>query len=1133
MRSRNIPVHMAHMPGQCAAAQHPNGKLLFTSGVDGTLRPHDIADAKSSWWRTDNNPQEPDVPDLPVSDMHDKPVTALSITPSGNNMATASVDGFVRIFSVSPTNASSSAPSSSSQSPSEAIVVPTVDFVQACARFAGPVRALHFSPTGSFLAAAGDEPGLLKIIMTSQPTSVNVLRAPETSPANDAIIAVQFDPRGDVVVTIGERGTVAVWDIDKCALVRTIDLNGRKASSLSWAPDADSIMFGTDRGAVVVSRDTWVLDYLLEDIGEADDDGEDDIFSVSASKDDICAVSWSANGRYALTARKDSNVALWDVYHKKVLGVWKMEQLPQSVQWHCKANAFVVLDVIGQWGIVSDVVPSHMPNPHSDNAMVDLPSVPDVPKTKKKGGGDAEDPDDCAIVKRSKRSKMKKQKLQDRKKKAAAEKEKSAATKPNAEWQGAELEDDQELENNFKFHPSDIDADDEDNDDDAASESLGSRDSEYESGSDEEVPGELADLENAGVRLPELKRKSRSHREGHGARGTRTVVAAPDPFMSSSTPASEKTNKKARILVWNLVGAVLSFDESTHDVVEIEFADAAKRTIGIKDHFGYSLGCLSETGVFLAAVKTKDHGAVVSFRPFSSWAQNPEWTQFMPADEDISVIALGKRFTAVATLPNNIVRLFSMSGLQTAAFGVPGTIVTAAAAGDMLAIVFCETGSMTLKCELMEISSVGEPASVLYSSGLMISGGSQLEWLGFTNDTSELCVYDSKGWLWVMCDARATKRWVPQVQNAAKSAECDWFWVASATSTRLLGAPCLSNERYPTAKPRPALTSVLLSAPVIERVSKSGATTVTERLGRTRLSLQRAAAAKLAADDMFDSDAEEVEMAEETVARVELEADKCTLALMEDACKHEQNMRALDLATRLHCKVSFKYAIELARHFKRNALAARVEHVAAKKIAVIEDDEEARRIAKGANGTAAGLGTSPVSMQHNAGAHMEAEHDVMDKKVLRSTSVRRMTRMQYSDDDEEAERQSPLKTPVVVRKELDVRDVTDDEEEPTGKHGDKDEKLAKNRPSQSAANMESKENRASTAASDKSIQEPRGKKRRASVPEPQVSQKVAATTTTTSSVKKAKVEVKVQQNTASADVNKRFGASFRNRFLKK
>lgn len=1114
MRGPSIRAHMAHMPGQCAMAQTPDGSVLFTSGVDAILRPHDIrvnSASANAWWRADT-PQEPNVPDIAASDVHEKAITALAVTPNGNTLASASIDGFVRIFSLSK------------QADSSATFVHDVSFVQACARFGAAVRTIDFSPSGAFLAAAGEEPGLVKIVMTAQPSSVNVLRAPAQSPGNDAIIALAFDPKGDFVVTIGERGSAVVWDVDKCILVATVDLNGRKASSVTWAPDGSALVFGTEKGAVVVSRLKWFLNFLLEDVTDGDDD--DDIFASASRKNEISTVSWSTNGRYVLTARKDCNVSLWDVYQKKVLGAWRSEHVVQIVQWHSKTNAFVIVDQIGQWGIVADVVPSHMPSPLTDAPLVQLPAIPNVRDRGKTKKGNAErtadDGDEGAAIKRSKKAKIKRQKMLDKKKKAREAKEKREKKTDN-EFDAEPEHDDQELENSFSFNPSDVEADDEDDveRDREGSEMLGSQDTDEESDSDEDVPGELAGLENGGVRLPEPSRKRGAR---SGSSGPRNICEAPTvqtPFMPSATPLSEKVNKKARILVWNLIGAVLSFDESTHDVVEVEFADASRRTVGIKDHFGYTFGCLSETGVFLGSNKTKEHGSVVSFRPFSSWALNADWTQFMPVDEDISVIALGQRFAAVATSPNNVIRIFSLSGLQTAVFGVPGTIITASAGGDMLAIVYTGPGSSMMKVEILEINSDGEAEVVMFDGGLMFCADSKLEWVGFTSDSKEFCSYDSNGWLWMMTDVRKTRRWVPVVQNAAKSAGCDWFWAASVTSEKFIGAPCLSSERYPAAKPRPGLHSISLTAPVIERITKNGKPTVAERLGRMKFKLQRAVAAKTIAEEMYNSDDDEIEVADEAVARMELETDKCVLSLMEDACRREQNLRALDLATRLHCKVSFKYAVELAKHFKRTALVSRVEHVAAKKVALFEDEERARETRTRL------MGTSPVSIQHGNDRGMAGIEDHGDSGMTTPTSPKRVAKMDFSDGEKDIKHVEKI---AKGSNEIGVTDVTDDEEEKTPAKDSRQTTTVKDEEALSNLGRLSKSQDTRRHTGDVSA---RGTKRRVSATQSQASVKASATETVTSTdtAKKAKVVSSESKNTIPA-VNPKF-QSFRNRFQKK
>lgn len=1094
MPGRPLRATFAHTPGACGLAALPSGEHALTTGSDSTLRLHDIADAPAAWWRSDAA-EEPELPDLPVTDLHEKAVGTLAVSPTGATFATGCDDGFVRLFSVRDRPAVHA------------------ELVQACARFGGPVRAVHFSPTGAFLAAAGDEPGVLKIIMTAQPSNVTVLRAPSGSPASDAIAGLAFDPSGDFVATLGERGHAVIWDVEKCKMACTVDLQGRKARCVEWAPAGARLIFGTDKGIVVVARGTWAFDHLLEDAGEDDDDG---IYAATSGKDSISALACSSNGRYLLAAREDAGISLWDTHMKKLLACWKGSEVMQRLLWHPKANAMIMIDKIGQWGLASDVVPSHMPSPHADAPTLELPDLPETgskPKKKSKGlevdfGDDEENGGD---VKRSKGAKLRKLKQQERRKKAKAAKE----SKKKRDEESDKDEEDNGLENGFTFNTSEVEADDED---ELKSREDESGSSDDESGSDEEVPGELADLENAGFRLPARKRRSRSRLEGSRLSSLPAVVAQ-DPFMPTSTPLSEKETKKKRILAWNLVGAVLSFDESTHDVVEIEFADASKRTIGIKDHYGYTMGCLTSTGVLLASPKKKEHGSLITFRPFSSWSNNSDWTQFLPADEDISIIALGQRFAAAISTPNNVVRIFSLSGIQTSVFGIPGSVVTAAANGDKLVIVYAEAGSSFLRCELLDISTLGEVEKVRYSGSLMLCPGSKLEWIGFTNDTKELCTYDSKGWLWLMIDPKVTRRWVPMMQNAAKTGECDWFWVASATSTNLIGAPCLSNERYPPAKPRPALRSLLLSAPVIEKVTKSGKPTVIERFLRTKLRLNRANAAKVDADEMFDSDDEEVGNAEDVVARMEVETDKCTLALMEEACRNEQNMRAFDLASRLHAKISFKYAVELAKHFKRAALASRVEQIAMRKIELMEEDERVRA------GLKQDLTDSPMTPNGTGriGSEEVQFHESQDvaqtrSKVAPSTGKAFVT---FDSDDDNL---------VVTKKDekaadFGVTDVTDDEEEaPNTTEVVREAETAKEPAEKEPARKES--GRKSASAKKPADQDKR--KRKAPMPESQASVKGVDKDPSTPVSKKKKTGAFAKTN-GDANAKKKF----HNRFLKK
>lgn len=895
-RSNHVSMLFAHTAGHCGAAIAAKDTLI-TTGSDTVVRLHDIRvpeGAAEPWWAKENA-EEPESVELNISEYHEKPVNAVAVAPDESTMATACDDGFVRLFSVSVSV--------------EDKEIKAEGNLLACTRFGGPVRALSFSPTGAFLAAAGDEPGLIKLIMTAQPTNVNILRA-SSSEGNEAVLAIEFDPLSDFVASIGEGGSACIWSVEKGAFVTSIELNNRKAKSIAFSHDGESLVVGTDKGAVIVSRNSWTVDRLLTDTSDGDDDEDEDDIGASGGND-VSSVAWSISNQYLLTGYADSRIYVWDLQKRAVLKTWKAEAAVQHVLWHPKHNSFVIVDELGQFGVVTDVVPSHLPKQSTGEKAVSLPVLQE----------------DEAVMKPTKSSKSNGKSSKSRRKvtsgdvkseDASAMKEDVSAGEGPDDDTGSGSSGDEEEPSRFQFafDAEELDADDEE-------ELERGRILSDTDNSDEEENGKPASEGRTNTKRV-LKSRSRRRR---GASG-KTIILS--PFVPTATPANEASAQKMRILHWNLVGVVLSFSESTHSIVEVEFADSARRSVRIKDHFGYSLGCLSEAGVLLSASKTKDHSSVVYFRPFSSWSSNSEWTQFLVDEENASVLALGSSFAAVGFEPSKTVRIFSLSGIQTDVFGLPGQLLTMVADDDQLAVVYCVPGSGLLRFDLYRISVEGEVCDVLCKGEIVVSDKAKIEWIGFARG-AELAVYDSTGALFLLSGRQSSKRWVPMLKNTASTASCDWFWPIAVSTKAVIGVPCHSNERYPVAKPRPALRTVSLIAPVVKPKAKNRKTSIEERFFQCKLELNRMKNEKEEIADKYESDDEEVTKVDERVYRAEVELDKCTLALMQEACKNEQNLRAFDYATRLHTKVSFKYAVELAKFFKRTALAARVEQVATHK----------------------------------------------------------------------------------------------------------------------------------------------------------------------------------------------------------
>ena len=870
VRSHTVCMRFAHSAGQCGSACTSDGKVLLTSGSDCAVRLHDIRTNEESepWW-ADERSNEPNASQLSLSGTPETPLNAVALTTSNNLLATACDDGYVRLYSFSFQIQDS--------------IQAEAELIGSC-RFSGSVNALAFSSTGAFLSAAGNEPGVIKLIMTAQPSNVTVLRTTATA-GSDAMKAIAFDPLSDFVVTIGERGSACVWSVDSGSLVCAIKLDGRQAQSVDWSPDGTSLVIGTDRGAIVVSRGSWACEQVLTDSDEGGDGDESNDEGEIPGVNVATAVAWSGDGQYLLVGCADARVFLWDMEKRQVMRKWKAEAVIQRVMWHPKHNSFILIDEIGQMGLVSHVIPEHLPKPDMAKNSVEMPT------THSSGNPSS-----------SSKSNLKRIRKLEQTSNGAPPTKKSTDQSPFQ----------------LPFDTEDLDVDEE--------EELAGNGRTVRASSVDASP-----RNDSGKRYDE--EDSEPGEEAHD-------VVLQDPFIPSSTPPVEYGGTMMRLLYWNVVGVVLSYKESTFSVVEVEFAETARRSIRIKDHFGYSLGCISESGLLLGARKTETNRSSVYFRPFYSWSTNSEWTHWLPDDEIITVLALGSQFAAICSEPRNIVRIFSLSGIQVDVFCYPGYIITMTAVKDHLAVVYNVRGSSGLRLDVLRLSKHAEVVEVVYSGSTVITPNSKLEWIGFTGDGHELAVYDSSGCLYLLCRNQNWKRWVPMLMNVSEAANCNWFWVTAVTSKTVLGVSCHSTERFPAAKPRPLLRSLPLVAPIIQPSAKTGKASVEERYYRSKLEVDRADFELHRTRGIHGSGSDLLPTLEDKLYRTEVEMDKCILALMQEACRGEQNVRALDLATRLRTRVSFKYATELAKYFKRSNLAARIEQLTKVRFSEERDQEE-------------------------------------------------------------------------------------------------------------------------------------------------------------------------------------------------
>ena len=127
---------------------------------------------------------------------------------------------------------------------------------------------------------------------------------------------------------------------------------------------------------------------------------------------------------------------------------------------------------------------------------------------------------------------------------------------------------------------------------------------------------------------------------------------------------------------------------------------------------------------------------------------------------------------------------------------------------------------------------------------------------------------------------------------------------------------CKGEDAYPATLPRPVVTPLPLTMP-LACAEPAEPTHERERLlSALMLNEYRSAA--------VDEGTDEQTSVQDQLLRGFTKLDSATLKLINTACKHERNARALDLVTQLQLPKSLTGALKLANHYKLGPLAERI-----------------------------------------------------------------------------------------------------------------------------------------------------------------------------------------------------------------
>ncbi|MEG4234259.1 CHAT domain-containing protein, partial [Microcoleus sp. Pol11C3] len=240
-----------HTDSVNAVSFSPNGKLLATASSDHTVK----------LWDTTTGKQ------INTLSGHTDSVYAVSFSPNGKLLATASEDKTVKLWDTS-----------------------TGKEIKTLSGHTNSVYAVSFSPNGKLLAT-GSGDNTVKLWDTSSGQQIKTLSGYTAS-----VNGVSFSPNGKLLATASGDNTVKLWDTSTGQQIKTLSGHTASVNGVSFSPNGKLLATASGDNTVKL----W------------DTTTGKEIKTLSGHTHGVNGVSFSPNGKLLATGSGDKTVKLWD-----------------------------------------------------------------------------------------------------------------------------------------------------------------------------------------------------------------------------------------------------------------------------------------------------------------------------------------------------------------------------------------------------------------------------------------------------------------------------------------------------------------------------------------------------------------------------------------------------------------------------------------------------------------------------------------------------------------------------------------------------------------------------------------------------------------------------------------------------
>ena len=292
-------VQMGHSMAIQASAVSPDGRCALSGSFDNTLKLWDVASGR----------------EIRTFTGHPSTVTSVAFSPDGRSILSGSFDKTVRLWDVSTgneirtfrghsewVNSVSFSPNSKfalSGSTDKSIRLWNVSTGMLVRTFKGPmgeIKAVAFSPDGKF-ALSGSMDKSIKLWDVRTGASLKTF-----SGHADAVNSVSFSPDGRYALSGSSDKTVRLWDISTGEEKRKFPGSG-SVNAVAFSPDGNSVIAGG-------RNDNYSPFFKLWDVLTGN---EIQTFKGTGHDNGVSSVSFTPDGRYALSGSFDHTIKLWDL----------------------------------------------------------------------------------------------------------------------------------------------------------------------------------------------------------------------------------------------------------------------------------------------------------------------------------------------------------------------------------------------------------------------------------------------------------------------------------------------------------------------------------------------------------------------------------------------------------------------------------------------------------------------------------------------------------------------------------------------------------------------------------------------------------------------------------------------------